>query len=102
MWEGGPRSYGPDKARCERAAEAALPGRVAAVRAGLIVGPHDNVFRLPWWVRRIARGRRRARRPATRRARCSSSTRATSPPGCSTSPSGASPGAFNGTGAGRA
>ena len=22
----------------------------AIVRAGLIVGPHDNVFRLPWWV----------------------------------------------------
>lgn len=48
--------YGPAKAACERAAEAALPGRVAALRAGLIVGPHDNVFRLPWWVRRIARG----------------------------------------------
>ena len=26
------------------------------MRAGLIVGPHDNVFRLPWWVRRIAEG----------------------------------------------
>ena len=23
---------------------------------GRTVGPHDNVFRLPWWVRRIARG----------------------------------------------
>jgi 2'-hydroxyisoflavone reductase len=33
-----------------------LPGRVAALRAGLLCGPHDNVFRLPWWVRRIARG----------------------------------------------
>jgi 2'-hydroxyisoflavone reductase len=48
--------YGPNKAACERAAEAALPGRVAALRAGLLCGPHDNVFRLPWWVRRIARG----------------------------------------------
>jgi 2'-hydroxyisoflavone reductase len=48
--------YGPDKAACEREAEAALPGRVAALRAGLLCGPHDNVFRLPWWVRRIARG----------------------------------------------
>jgi 2'-hydroxyisoflavone reductase len=28
----------------------------AVVRAGLIVGPHDNVFRLPWWVRRIREG----------------------------------------------
>jgi 2'-hydroxyisoflavone reductase len=53
---GGPSEYGPDKVRCERAAEAALPGRVAVVRAGLIVGPRDGVFRLPWWVRRIALG----------------------------------------------
>ena len=57
-WGGeGPEEYGPDKVRCERAAVAALGAdRVAAVRAGLIVGPHDGVFRLPWWVRRIARG----------------------------------------------
>jgi 2'-hydroxyisoflavone reductase len=48
--------YGPDKAASERAADAALPGRVAALRAGLLCGPHDNVFRLPWWVQRIARG----------------------------------------------
>jgi nucleoside-diphosphate-sugar epimerase len=48
--------YGPKKAACERAAEAALPGRVASVRAGLLCGPNDNVFRLPWWVRRIAAG----------------------------------------------
>jgi 2'-hydroxyisoflavone reductase len=48
--------YGQKKAACEREAEAALPGRVAALRAGLLCGPHDNVFRLPWWVRRIGRG----------------------------------------------
>jgi nucleoside-diphosphate-sugar epimerase len=55
VWtEGG--DYGPKKAACERAAEAAMPGRVASVRVGLICGPHDNVFRLPWWVRRIAAG----------------------------------------------
>jgi 2'-hydroxyisoflavone reductase len=48
--------YGALKAACERAAAAARPGRVANVRAGLIVGPHDSVFRLPWWVRRIAAG----------------------------------------------
>ena len=28
----------------------------AKLRAGLLCGPHDNVFRLPWWVRRIGRG----------------------------------------------
>jgi nucleoside-diphosphate-sugar epimerase len=44
--------YGPEKAAAERIV---LPGG-AVVRAGLIVGPHDNVFRLPWWVRRIMEG----------------------------------------------
>jgi nucleoside-diphosphate-sugar epimerase len=29
---------------------------VASVRAGLICGPQDNIFRLPWWVQRIAAG----------------------------------------------
>ena len=29
---------------------------MAKLRAGLLCGPHDNVFRLPWWVRRIGRG----------------------------------------------
>jgi len=48
--------YGERKAASEREAEAALPGRVATLRAGLLCGPHDNVFRLPWWVARIARG----------------------------------------------
>jgi len=50
-WQDG-EGYGPDKARCERSV---LPNG-AVVRAGLIVGPHDNVFRLPWWVRRISAG----------------------------------------------
>ena len=43
--------YGAQKAASERVAD-------AAVRAGLLCGPHDNVFRLPWWVRRIAAGGR--------------------------------------------
>jgi 2'-hydroxyisoflavone reductase len=57
VWESGD-DYGAQKAAGERAAEATLPGRVASVRAGLICGPHDNVFRLPWWVKRIAQGGR--------------------------------------------
>src|SRR5919199_4407371 len=57
VWEEGD-DYGPHKAASERAAEAALPGRVAHLRAGLLCGPHDNVHRLPWWVSRIARGGR--------------------------------------------
>lgn len=48
--------YGPLKARCERAAAEALPGRVLNVRAGLIVGPHDYSDRFTYWVRRVARG----------------------------------------------
>jgi 2'-hydroxyisoflavone reductase len=57
VWDSGD-DYGAQKALSERALEAALPGRVATVRAGLICGPYDNVFRLPWWVRRIAAGGR--------------------------------------------
>jgi 2'-hydroxyisoflavone reductase len=50
VWESGD-DYGAQKAASERFAD-------AAVRAGLLCGPHDNVFRLPWWVRRIAAGGR--------------------------------------------
>ena len=49
-------TYGALKAACERAAEAALPGRVTSVRAGLLVGPHDYTDRFPYWVRRFAEG----------------------------------------------
>ncbi|HEY8584329.1 MAG TPA: NAD-dependent epimerase/dehydratase family protein, partial [Capillimicrobium sp.] len=56
VWEADDGEYGPAKAACERAAEAALSGRVAALRAGLLVGPHDHIFRLAWWVARVARG----------------------------------------------
>jgi 2'-hydroxyisoflavone reductase len=53
---GDEREYGPLKAACERAVEAALPGRALHARAGVIVGPHENVGRLPWWLRRMAAG----------------------------------------------
>ena len=48
--------YGELKAGSERAVAEALPGRHLIVRPGLIVGPHENVGRLPWWLTRIARG----------------------------------------------
>jgi 2'-hydroxyisoflavone reductase len=51
-----PQTAGPLKALCERAAEAALPGRVLAVRAGLLAGPHDPTDRFTYWPRRVARG----------------------------------------------
>jgi len=56
VFEGDEPEYGPLKAACERAAEAAMPGRVLAARAGVIVGPHENIGRLPWWLRRLAQG----------------------------------------------
>lgn len=48
--------YGPLKARCEAAAEAAMPGRVANIRPGLIVGPGDTTDRFTWWPVRVDRG----------------------------------------------
>ena len=48
--------YGALKAACERAAEAAMPGRVLVVRPGLIVGPGDPTDRFTYWPVRLARG----------------------------------------------
>ena len=49
-------TYGPLKALCEAAAEAALPGRTLIIRPGLIVGPHDQSDRFTYWPTRVARG----------------------------------------------
>lgn len=49
-------SYGALKALCEQAAEAAMPGRVLNVRAGLIVGPYDLSDRFTYWPYRVAQG----------------------------------------------
>jgi 2'-hydroxyisoflavone reductase len=48
--------YGALKALSEKAAEAAMPGRVATVRPGLIVGPGDPTDRFSYWPVRVARG----------------------------------------------
>ncbi|MFE7115250.1 NAD-dependent epimerase/dehydratase family protein [Streptomyces sp. NPDC057654] len=40
----------------ELAAVAAFGDRALLVRAGLILGPWENVGRLPWWLNRMARG----------------------------------------------
>ncbi|MGW2916160.1 SDR family oxidoreductase [Streptomyces asoensis] len=50
-----------DYARDKRGAELAVLDAFGArdcvlVRAGLILGPYENVGRLPWWLTRIARG----------------------------------------------
>jgi 2'-hydroxyisoflavone reductase len=49
-------NYGALKVACERALEAIMPGRVLHVRAGLIVGAHDQTDRFTYWPVRIARG----------------------------------------------
>jgi 2'-hydroxyisoflavone reductase len=51
-----PAQYGEYKAGSERAVDEFFAGRSTHVRAGQIVGPHDNSGRLPWWVKRIGRG----------------------------------------------
>ncbi|MEU2058938.1 NAD-dependent epimerase/dehydratase family protein [Streptomyces sp. NPDC013455] len=49
--------YAADKRGGELAAAGAFGDDGSLlVRAGLILGPHENVGRLPWWLTRIARG----------------------------------------------
>ncbi|MGK5681531.1 reductase [Actinoplanes sp. URMC 104] len=47
--------YAGDKLRGELGA-AAFDGPVLLARAGLILGPYEDVGRLPWWLTRLARG----------------------------------------------
>jgi 2'-hydroxyisoflavone reductase len=49
--------YARDKRGAEIAAVDAFGAdRSVLVRAGLILGPYENIGRLPWWLGRIARG----------------------------------------------
>ena len=50
------QNYGGLKVLCEKAAEAAFPGRATIVRPGYIVGPGDPTDRFTYWPNRIARG----------------------------------------------
>ncbi|GGW40145.1 reductase [Streptomyces lucensis JCM 4490] len=55
--DAGGTDYPRDKRGGELAAVEAFGERDALlVRAGLILGPYENVGRLPWWLTRIARG----------------------------------------------
>ena len=47
--------YAGDKLRGERAATA-FGGPLLLARAGLIIGPHEDIGRLPWWLDRLHRG----------------------------------------------
>ncbi|MEE9395357.1 MAG: twin-arginine translocation signal domain-containing protein [Planctomycetota bacterium] len=51
-------TYGPFKALCEEAIEEAMPGRVAKVRPGYIVGRKDPSDRFTYWPARVAKGGR--------------------------------------------
>jgi 2'-hydroxyisoflavone reductase len=48
--------YARAKAGGELGAVAGFGDRALLLRAGLILGPHENIGRLPWWLTRIARG----------------------------------------------
>ncbi|MFI7421640.1 NAD-dependent epimerase/dehydratase family protein [Nonomuraea sp. NPDC049684] len=50
--------YGVLKAGCERAVEQGFDGNALIIQPGLILGPYENVARLPWWLTRISRGGR--------------------------------------------
>ncbi|MFJ8435797.1 NAD-dependent epimerase/dehydratase family protein [Kitasatospora sp. NPDC094019] len=52
----GEMPYAESKRGGELAALDAFGDRALLVRAGLIVGPYENIGRLPWWLDRIARG----------------------------------------------
>jgi 2'-hydroxyisoflavone reductase len=54
--EDGSADYARAKRGGELAAEAFFGDRALSVRAGLILGPWENIGRLPWWLTRIARG----------------------------------------------
>lgn len=55
--DAGTTEYPRDKRGGELAAlDAFGPDRSVLVRAGLILGPYENIGRLPWWLTRIARG----------------------------------------------
>ncbi len=48
--------YGALKVASERAIQRAFGDRALVLRPGFIGGPYDQVERMPWWLRRLARG----------------------------------------------
>jgi nucleoside-diphosphate-sugar epimerase len=57
-WDTDDDEYGPNKAFAEREIGKAVGSGFLTARAGLIVGPYDPIYRLGWWLDRIARGGR--------------------------------------------
>ncbi|MEZ5116213.1 MAG: NAD-dependent epimerase/dehydratase family protein [Candidatus Nanopelagicales bacterium] len=55
--DAGQTDYPADKRGAELALERELGAdRVVSLRCGLVLGPGEDVGRLPWWLRRVARG----------------------------------------------
>ncbi|MEV0228106.1 NAD-dependent epimerase/dehydratase family protein [Nonomuraea sp. NPDC050786] len=52
----GDGDYPSNKAGAELGAVAAFGDRALLARVGTILGPYENIGRLPWWLGRIARG----------------------------------------------
>lgn len=55
-WQTDDDDYGPNKAFSERVLGDAIGSGFLSARAGLIVGPFDPLYRLGWWLDRIAAG----------------------------------------------
>lgn len=56
--DGGDGDYPAMKRGAEVAVERAFGDRGVLARPGLVLGPRENIGRLPWWLGRIARGGR--------------------------------------------
>lgn len=54
--EGDEPEYAQAKRGGELAALESFGDRALLLRAGLVLGPHENIGRLPWWLLRLARG----------------------------------------------
>lgn len=54
--DAGATEYPQDKRGGEIAVEEAFGDAAVLARAGLILGPYEDVGRLPWWLRRVERG----------------------------------------------
>jgi 2'-hydroxyisoflavone reductase len=54
--DAGPTDYAADKRGGELAVLQAFGDRALLARAGVILGPREDVGRLPWWLGRMARG----------------------------------------------
>lgn len=51
-----PGRYGAYKAGCERALREVFGDELLILRPGVVLGPYEDVGRLPWWLTRAARG----------------------------------------------